>query len=317
MERIRSIDNPKNSNIYKYFKDEELAQLTDEEFEILQKKITLPYRTTSASFRATFVDFYESYEGNNFKPNGLDGDATKLNVYKRIMAANMNYFSCFYRYSRIFSLCRALGVTNIYDIGCGSQLQAFLVMYAPDMNYTGIDPNIFGDYPDDFFPDPDYMNELFEQFNGNDKIKYIKGAYPVDLTVAENNIAACINVGSIANAVDNEKGKNIVEALTKDFERIALNVPERELSLAGMTIKDIIYNDVDVWVNPFEKYYGLWKEAMPDFAFYRIGEPNLIFGTRIADDREKLEKKYTLIGDQVLTGIVDIPWHTELLKPTE
>jgi len=311
---IRSKNNRKNLNIYKYFKEEEIAQLTDEEFEILQAKANLPHLTTSASFRASFVDFYESYEGNDFKPGGLDGDATRLNVFKRLIAANLNYFPCFYRYARIFSLCRALGAANIYDIGCGSQLQAFLLMYAPEMNYTGIDPYIFEDYPDNFFPEPAYINELFEQFNGSGKIKYIKEAYPCDLAVAENNIATCISVGVIGSAVGDEKRENIVEALKKDFERILLDVPFREFNSTGINIKDIIYNEAGVWVNPFEKYYSLWKNAMPGFEFYRIGERNFILGTKIAGDRERLEKRYALIDDRVMTGAIDISWHQELMK---
>jgi len=206
-----------------------------------------------------------------------------------------------------------LEAANLYDIGCGSQLQALFLMYAPEINYTGIDPHIFEDYPDNFFPDLDYINELFKKLTGNGRIKYIKETYPCDLTAAENNIAVCGSVGSVRGAAGDESKKDTVAALARNFERIMLNVPESEYNLTGMNIRDIVYNEVEMLVNPFEKYYDLWKNAMPNFEFYRIGEPNFIFGTRISGDREKLEKNYTVIGDRILTGAVDVPWHRQLM----
>jgi hypothetical protein len=203
-----------------------------------------------------------------------------------------------------------LGTTQLYDIGCGQQLQALLLMDAPEMRYTGIDPLIFHDYVDEFIAEPAYINELFEKFTGSGRITYLKDTYPCDLTIVENNIALLLDFG-----IADEEIKSMAAALSRDFERIVLGLPYRAINLAGMDVRDIVYSEVEVWENPFEKYYDLWKSVMPDFEFYRIGERNCILVTKIREDREKLEKKYTVIGDRILTGAVDVPWHVELLKP--
>jgi hypothetical protein len=298
----RSRNNPKNSAIYQRFTEQELSQLTDKEFEILQTKIRPIYGPGTSAF---FHDFSTGPEAA-----GLNGDGTALNIYKRLMAAHQAYHPCFEKYSRVFSFCRALGVTDIYDIGCGNQLQAFLLVYAPDMNYTGIDDDIFHDYPDDFAAEPEYVNELFEKFTGGGQIRYIKKTYPFDLAAAENNIAVILDCGF----GNDENKKNAAAFLSRDFERVLLNFPHMEYNLTGMDIRDIICGEVEVWANPFEKYYALWKKAMLDFEFYRIGEPNYIFGTRIPKDRAKLEKSYTLTGNRVMAGVIDSSWHLDLRR---
>lgn len=301
----RSRNNPINSAIYSRFKEEELSQLTDEEFEILQTKIKPIHGPSTNAF---LWDFHE---------NGFKSDETTLNVCKRLMAAHQFYHPCFENYSRIFTFCRKIGITNLYDIGCGNQLQALLLIYAPEMNYTGIDDAIFHDYSDSFIAEPDYINELFEKFTNSSRIKHIKETYPFDLTTAENNIAICLAVfsGIFANA---EKMKNLATALSRDFERVVLTVPIREYNLIGVNIKDIVYNEVEVWKNPFEEYYSILKGAMPEFEFYKIGEQNFtfttVFGTKISEDRNKLEKNYTIVDNQLLTGIMDISWHQSLLQ---
>jgi len=301
----RSKNNSDNAYIYDYLKEEDFSQLTNEEFVILQTKFK-PF-----SLHGENGNFYDFYYGPNAK--GIKGDEKTLNIYKRVIAAHLDYFPCVYKYSRVFSFCRELGITNLYDIGCGQQLQAFLLINTPDINYTGIDSNIFHNYPDEFIAEPEYINEMFEKFTGSSRIKYIKEIYPIDLAVIENNIAIVLYC-FFGIETNKEKWKNAVAILSRDFERVLFNIPIREYNLRGMNIKDIIYNEVEVWKNPFEKYYDLWKKSMPDFEFYRIGEPNLIFGTKFFEDRKKLEKKYILIDDQVLTGVVDIPWHMTLLS---
>ena len=302
----RAKNNARNSVIYRYFKEEDIAQLTDEEFEILQTKTKMTI--ASAPIRASFHDFSESSDAS-----GLKGDETTLNIFKRAMAAHSMYFPCFENYSRVFSFCRSLGVANLYDIGCGNQLQAFLLMEAPEMNYTGIDGDIFCHYPDNFMADPDYINGLFEEFTGSGRIRYVKERYPCDLAVAENNIALFLYCFFGIDS-DGKKWKNAAAALSRDFERVLFNLPFMEYNLTGMDARDIIYNEVEVWTNPFEKYYDMWKNAMPDFEFYRIGEPNFVFGTKFPEDREKLEKRYTLADNKAMTGAIDIPWHQELRK---
>ena len=301
----RSRSDPLNVNIYRYLKEDDLAQLTDEEFEILRTKLK---PIASAPVCAFFHDFTEGSDAI-----GLRGDETEVNIFKRAMASHRAYHPCFANYSRVFSFCRRLGVANLYDIGCGNQLQAFLLVHAPEMSYTGIDRDIFNDFPDNFVADPGYINELFGRFVGNGRIKHIKETYPYDLAVSENNVAILLNCFCRIDS-DREEWENAAAALSRDFERVLLNTPLKEYNLAGMGARDIVHGEVEAWANPFERHYGMWKNALPGFEFYRIGEPNLIFGTRVSGDGEKLKKHYAISGDRVMAGVVDIPWHMELLE---
>ena len=295
-----------NRNIYQYFKEEDVSALTDEEFAILQKK--LKYGLTSKGARATFIEFFEGYEGNAIQGNG---DSTDYKIYKRkLMADNPVRSECFQRYERIFALCQALGVTNLYDIGCGQQLQASMLVYDSEIHYTGIDLAIFQDYYDEFFAEPEYVNKLFEEFVGSDRIKFIKGKYPCELEVSENNMAISLCV----NAVD----EVIAESYSKNFERVVFNIFCKKFNskIPDMDLKDIINNEVEVWLNTFEETYNFWKKAMPDYEFYRIGNVppwNYLFATKIPEDKEKLAEGYTIIDDQILTGIIDKNWYDGLL----
>ena len=58
---------------------------------------------------------------------------------------------------------------------------------AEDLCYTGIDPEIFEDFAEDFACEPELVNEYFERFTGSDRIRHIRAAYPCPLEVAENN----------------------------------------------------------------------------------------------------------------------------------
>ena len=301
-----------NRNIYQYFKEEDISALTDEEFAVLQKKLKSG-STTKSSIRAAFVDFFEGYEGDEIQGNG---DSTDHRIYKRkLMADNPHRPECFHRYERIFALCYALGVTNLYDIGCGNQMQAFMLAYDPDIHYTGIDNTIFQDFYDEFFADPEYVNKLFEEFVGSDRIKYIKERYPCELEISENNIGISLFVGMDRTFDDVEK---IAEFYSRDFERVVFNVFTKKLNskIPEMDIKDIVYNDVDVWTNTFEETYSFWKKVMPDYEFYRLSNSTLwhfIFATKIPEDKEKLAKRYTVIDDQILTGVFDTTWYDGLL----
>jgi len=297
----RSKNNPSNSLICRHFAEEELSRLTDCEFEMLQTKLRPVFGSSTTAF-------FHDFQNNGHGATGLKGDETALNVYRRMMAAHEFYHPCFERYSRVFGFCRALGVTDLYDIGCGNQLQALLLVYAPEMNYTGIDNDIFHDYLDNFVAEPAYINELFEKFAGSGRIRYVKETYPFDLAPADNNIAIILDCGFGSD----ENKKNAAAFLSRDFERVLLNFPHREYNLAGMDARDVIYGEVEAWKNPFERYYAFWKNAMPDFEFYQIGEPNVVFGTKVAGDREKLEKRYTLAGNRVMAGAIDVPWHFSL-----
>ena len=301
----RSKANWMNSNIYKYFKEEDFLQLTDEEFAVLQTK-TRNYYQQGAVWH--FGEFFQGLDGNAITG---DGDSTDFKIYKRIsQATNLDRVSCFYRYERVFTMCRALGVTNVFDLGCGQHLQSSLLVYDPDMFYTGIDRNIFQDFVDDFMADPDYVNGLFERFTSSDRIKYIKGSYPCELTVPEHNLAIAFCSLPIGKA-------EVTDAISKDFERIVINRPIKEYNLTGISAKDVVYTDEKVWRYPFDEYYGNLKKAMPDFEFYILSRSelgNYVFGTKVPGDKEKLAKRYHVVDDMIMTDFIDTDWDREMLR---
>jgi hypothetical protein len=52
---------------------------------------------------------------------------------------------------------------------------------------------------------------------------------------------------------------------------------------------------------------------MPKFEFFRLGT-TFVFGTKIPSDREKLEKRYILVGDRLLSDMIDRHWIDEMTK---
>lgn len=207
-----------------------------------------------------------------------------LCVAKRACAANMIYFNRLLRYAQIFSLCRKLDITNIYDIGCGSKLQSFLLLPSLYTNYTGIDPNIFHDPADDFHADPEWVNGLFREWTGCDRIRYIQEKYPCRLDIRQNNIAILF----YALITDREDIiKNLAQHLAKDFERVFLTLSSTQ----------------PVPSDTFEAQLDLWKKSMPEYEFFKIGEPNLVFATRIPVDAKLLAEKYTVIDHRILTEL--------------
>lgn len=292
----RSKNKLANYLIYEYLREEELQKLTDDEFAVLQEKFKLPCIPCGTYTLELFTE-------NGFDAKGLQGDKTLLQIYRRAMAANVIYLDCFYRYTGVFKLCHALGAANVYDIGCGNQLQSLLLIGYPEMSYTGIDPNIFHDHVDGFKADTAQINELFREFTGSDRIYYVDKAYPYDFTIEPNNIA--ILLCSLTPSTE-EKLKKLAGRLSNDFERIIMTLPLREFAWAGKDIKEIVYKDVELWADPYEKYIKLWKKAMPDYKFYKVSDRNIVFATKVSRDIKKLERKYTIINDCILTGMIDI-----------
>lgn len=291
----RSKKKSENYLIYQYLCEKDLQKLTDEEFLILQDKFKLP-STTGGTYE------YLLFTDNGFRAKGLQGDKTLLQVYRRAIAAHWRYFDCFQKYSDIFKLCRYLNAVNIYDIGCGDSLQALLLIRNQEMSYTGIDPRIFHDDFDGFKADTAEINELFYEFTGSDRIYYVNKAYPYDFTVEANNIAIMLN--SVTQKSE-EKIEELAGHLTHDFERIVITLPFKEFVWKGKNIKEIVYKNVKLWENPYDKYLKLYEKAMPKYKFYKIGEPNIVFATRIENDINILKSKYTVADDKILRGIVD------------
>jgi len=291
----RSKNNPENYLIYQYLCEKDLQKLTDEEFLALREKFQLP-----SVLGGTYE--YELFADNGFDSKGLQGDKTLLQVYRRAIAAHWWYFRCLKKYSDIFRLCRDLNAVNIYDIGCGDKLQAFLLINYPEMSYTGIDPRIFHDNFDGFKADTGEINALFYEFTNSDRIYYVNKAYPYDFMVEPNNIAVMLN--SVTQTTD-EKIKELAGHLTRDFERIIITLPFKEFIWKGNDIKEIVYKNVKLWTDPYEKYLRLYEKAMPEYKFYKIGEPNIVFATKVYKDINILKSKYTIADGKILMGVVD------------
>lgn len=201
-----------------------------------------------------------------------------------------------------FSFLRTLGVKNIYDIGCGQELQALLLVYEPDMNYTGIDRRIFENPFENFVSPPEYINEIIERFIGNDRIRFIRETYPCELTVAQNNIALLFNViGTVEDP--------IFKTVCESFERMIVNIPNTKVDPAvkQMSAKEFVYSNINGIIDPFEEQYRICKERMPDHTFYRLGE-STIFGTSVSSDKEKIENSYMVSGDEIATKVFDRHW---------
>lgn len=289
-----------NALVYRYFKEDELAELTDAEFAVLQNKLKPRIIRGTGSL-------YAFQEGMNAE--GLHGDALALGIYRRSMAAHHFYFDCFQRYSRAFTICYRLGVRHFYDIGCGQQMQGFLTINVPETTYTGIDPEIFNDLMEEFSCEPDVVNTYFERFTGSDRIQFIKKTYPCDLTIKENNVAILFGV-----FMPEAEISSIASAMARDFERVMISIPTTgKFRLEGTPAKEIIEKDLDVWSRPFENRFEIWKNSMPDFEFYKLGS-SMIFGTKCAEDKNILETKYLVLNDRVYTDAMDQPWYNMLME---
>ncbi len=289
-----------NILIYRTFTEEELLQLSDTEFETLQKKFNF-YHLQAVP--PSFNKFYEEHNIEETKKSPV-----VWNVYKRKLSAETSRFSCLDRYARIFSLCRTLGVRNIYDIGCGHNLQAFLLIETPDLHYTGIDNRLHAPF-ENFQPDSEELNKMFKEFTGSDRIRFIKATFPCELSVNPNNIA--VGIGSLKSPVAGEK--KTVEVFNQDFDRILIDVPTKKLNIRGMSAKEIVCNNIQIYENPYNEYFELWESVMPDFEFFKLGgHLNYIFATRVSKDKEKLAQKFTINGKHISAGLFDISWTNEI-----
>lgn len=289
-----------NSLVYRYFKEDELAELTDTEFAILQNKLKPRIIRGTGSL-------YAFQEGMNAE--GLHGDTLALGIYRRSMAAHHFYFDCFQRYSRAFTFFYRLGVRNFYDIGCGQQMQGFLTINVPETTYTGVDTEIFNDSMEEFSCEPDIVNQYFERFTGSDRIQFVKKTYPCDLKIKENNAAILFGV-----FMPEAEISSIASAMARDFERVMISIPTTgKFRLEGTPAKEIVEKDLDVWSRPFENRYEIWKKSMSDFEFYRLGT-GVIFGTKCTDDKKTLEIKYLVVQDRVYADVMDQPWHSMLME---
>ena len=174
-------------------------------------------------------------------------------------------------YSRIFGLCKTLGITNIYDIGGRNWQPSFLLIDSPDINYTGIDCHDI---------DYEYLNGVFEEHKN---IKFQKAYYPFDIMAAGNNIAVShYAMGTLLT--EEESIKIAAAALSKDFERILINI-KRE------------------WLH-------IWETGLAEFRLYTVDckgdakERPLVLGTKFPEEIDKLKHiEYDYLNDEFAVKI--------------
>ena len=193
------------------------------------------------------------------------GDETILDSYIKLKSArNQQHY---YDYLRIFGLCRALGVTNLYDIGCGHSRQAFLLSKSLDICYTGIDCVDY-DFND--------LNALFLELNGNENIKFRYAEYPFAVTTASNNIAIShYALGALGTMRKSDDAiENAAKALSRDFERILISINPECLS-----IWETVLTDFTLCTVGYDIEDGKTATSIPT-----------VFGTRFPEELAKLEE---------------------------
>lgn len=152
-------------------------------------------------------------------------------TYDNVRAAQLKaneFQEIYFRYSRIFDLCRVVGAVNLYDIGCQTVNQSFLLADYTKMTYTGITNGCFDliDFLHTDITEGNYDIITTKQVPKplcNGRISFIKGHYPnFQVDVKPNNIGIACN--SLTMCSTEEAVSNAAAALSRDFERILLNI---------------------------------------------------------------------------------------------
>lgn len=207
----------------------------------------------------------------------------------RVWAKEQDFLHINFSYSRIFELCRVIGAANLYDIGCQSINQAFLLMHYSTISYAGITNGSF--FFNNFHPS-DWDTNNYHVITTtqtpppfcNGRIWFIKGHYPdFPLEVQPNNIAiACY---SFTMCREEEQITRISAALSQDFDRI-------------------LFNTGSGWINP--KRNEMWKKQdWHDFEMYPIGPEGFVFGTKNPEDIRRMKETYPFENGRFITGIDD------------
>jgi len=196
------------------------------------------------------------------------------------------FITVYFRYSRIFELCRVLGVSNIYDIGCQTINQSFLLARYSTVSYTGITTGRFelNDYRLADYDTLNACNFVTRQAPPpfcNGRIKFVLGYYPdVPLEIKPNNIAiACYALYQN----DEDSIKNISSAFVRDFDRVLFDIDFHRKEICS------------IWKNQD------WGE----FQFFPIGPRGFVFGTKNPEDIRRLKETYPFEDGKFITGIDD------------
>ena len=206
------------------------------------------------------------------------GDEWALESYIKLKSTR-KHVQLYHDYLKIFGLCRALGVTNLYDIGCGYSHQALLLSKSSDIYYTGIDSNY--DFED--------LIKLFAELNSN--IKFQQAEYPFDITPPCNNIAIShYALGALGTMRKGENAiKNAAKTLSRNFERILISITPECLSiweteLADFTLRTLGYDVED----------GKTASSIPT-----------ILGTKFPEDISKLdEMEYNFYNNRFMIEFI-------------
>ena len=207
-----------------------------------------------------------------------------------LRAKRFHLTNLFFTYSRVYDLCRVLGVTNIFDLGCMTINQGLMLLRYSNMSYTGVEANRFylNDYRiGDFFEaigtktcnikKNAFLYPTVENIApfADGRIRYIKGDYPISLCVPKNSIG--VSMRSLGFSDDKEHIKRIVRSLTSDFDRI---------------IFDMRFDRITEWkTNDWE-----------DFTVIQIG-PTYLYATKYSEDIEQLAMMYPAKDGRFSTGI--------------
>lgn len=198
-----------------------------------------------------------------------------------IYSKYLEFFGLYRKYTNLFEFSKYWGVRHIYDIGCASVNQSFMLLDDSDIAYTGIDSAGFAlmDYrknKDETYPN--YHYPFSEQVPGlcEGRIKFINDTYPFDLQPEENSIALAIHsIGTYKIGLGTgPEIKDIAMALNRDFDRIVMDIGWKE------------YN------NRYE-FLPMWQEFMPGFRFIRFDTEDtstLMFITKHDEDLDKLKE---------------------------
>ncbi len=219
--------------------------------------------------------------------DGIDEELAGMYIRRK----RLHLTQLFFHYSKVYDLCRVLGVTNVFDLGCMTINQGLMLLRYTNLSYTGIDAYRFylNDYRiGDAFtpigrPPKSRRTDAFLYPTLDDapppfadgRIRYIKGAYPLPLSVPENSIG--VSMRSFGFSEDGEKIREIVRALTTDFDRVLFDPRIDRLS-------DWITDD--------------WA----DFTVVQIG-PTYLYATKYPEDIARLERVYPREDGRFSTGI--------------
>lgn len=224
---------------------------------------------------------YNDFKENLKKLALKGGEEITLELYTNFKLAELGKFAIYNKYSKIFGLCLFLGLTDLYDIGCGVNFQVCLITGFQGIYYTGIDCDK-GENGIDF----KCQNKWF--VNYTKRINFIHAEYPFEIKAKNNNIA--IAVGGVFEYEDSQVEKTAT-ALARDFERIFV-----DLSL---------------------KSYEIFKNSLPDFKIHVVKKYDnyvIIFATKFHEEIALLEETgYNYNDDRFSLEEVDLTRYIDKL----